>query len=92
MSTKTRLRSPMWLKTMVLRSPTSGPSVHANVTLNNLIRKMQAKAKHLLFVYEPALRGYWLYRYLTHKGPPLLGGGAVSDSEKGRRPRQNRPA
>jgi transposase len=33
-----------------------------------LIRKMQSKAKHLIFVYEAGPCGYWLYRSLTHKG------------------------
>jgi transposase len=33
-----------------------------------LSRKMQSKAKHLIFVYEAGPCGYWLYRYLTQKG------------------------
>jgi transposase len=33
-----------------------------------LIRKMQSKSKHLVFVYEAGPCGYWLYRYLTQKG------------------------
>jgi transposase len=36
---------------------------------DQLIRKMQSKAKHLIFVYEAGPCGYWLYRYLTKKGP-----------------------
>src|SRR5262245_59884887 len=36
--------------------------------IDNLIRKMQSKATHLLFVCEAAPCGYWLYRYLTKKG------------------------
>jgi len=36
--------------------------------LDQLIRKMQAKAKHLIFVYEAGPCGDWLYRYLTKKG------------------------
>jgi transposase len=36
--------------------------------LDQLIRKMQSKAKHLVFVYEAGPCGYWLYRYLTKKG------------------------
>jgi transposase len=36
--------------------------------IDNLIRKMQSKAKHLFFVYEAGPCGYWLYRYLTRKG------------------------
>jgi transposase len=36
--------------------------------IDQLIRRMQSKAKHLLFVYEAGPCGYWLYRYLTKKG------------------------
>jgi transposase len=36
--------------------------------IDQLIRKMQAKAIHLVFVYEAGPCGYWLYRYLTQKG------------------------
>jgi transposase len=36
--------------------------------IDSLIRKMQSKAKHLIFVYEAGPCGYWLYRYLTTKG------------------------
>jgi transposase len=36
--------------------------------LDNLIRKMPSKAKHLFFVYEAGPCGDWLYRYLTRKG------------------------
>jgi transposase len=36
--------------------------------IDQLIRKMQSKAKHLIFVYEAGPCGYWLYRYLTQKG------------------------
>jgi transposase len=36
--------------------------------IDQLVRKMQSKAKHLLFVYEAGPCGYWLYRYLTKKG------------------------
>jgi transposase len=32
------------------------------------VRKLQSKAKHLVFVYEAGPCGYWLYRYLTQKG------------------------
>src|SRR4029450_941619 len=35
--------------------------------IDNLIRKLQSKAKHLVFVYEAGPCGYWLYRYLTKK-------------------------
>ena len=36
--------------------------------IDQLVRKMQSKAQHLLFVYEAGPCGYWLYRYLTKKG------------------------
>ena len=35
--------------------------------IDHLIRKMQSKAKHLIFVYEAGPCGYWLYRYLGKK-------------------------
>ncbi len=36
--------------------------------IDQLVRRRQAKAKHLVFVYEAGPCGYWLYRYLTKKG------------------------
>src|SRR5712691_3892709 len=36
--------------------------------IDQLIRKMQSKSKHLLFVYQAGPCGYWLYRSLTQKG------------------------
>ena len=36
--------------------------------IDKLIRKLQSKAKHLVFVYEAGPCGYWLYRYLTRQG------------------------
>jgi transposase len=36
--------------------------------LDQLIRKMPAKAQHLIFVYEAGPCGSWLYRYLTKNG------------------------
>ena len=36
--------------------------------IDQLIRKMQSKSSHLVFVYEAGPCGYWLYRYLTKKG------------------------
>src|SRR5262249_20439058 len=36
--------------------------------IDQLIRKMQSKSKHLIFVYEAGPCGSWLYRYLTKKG------------------------
>jgi transposase len=38
--------------------------------LDTLGRRLQSKARHLLFVYEAGPGGYWLYRYLTKK--PLV--------------------
>jgi transposase len=36
--------------------------------LDQLIRKMQSKAQHLIFVYEAGPGGYWLSRYWMKKG------------------------
>ncbi|HXH13622.1 MAG TPA: IS110 family transposase, partial [Alphaproteobacteria bacterium] len=36
--------------------------------LDQLIRQLHSKAKHLVFVYEAGPCGYWLYRYLTKTG------------------------
>ena len=36
--------------------------------IDQLTRKLQSKAKHLVFVYEAGPCGYWLYRYLRKKG------------------------
>ena len=36
--------------------------------IDHLIRRLQSKRPHLVFVYEAGPCGYWLYRYLTHKG------------------------
>jgi transposase len=36
--------------------------------LDPLIRRLQSKSPHLVFVYEAGPCGYWLYRYLTQKG------------------------
>src|SRR3989442_3659187 len=35
--------------------------------IDQLIRKMQSKAQHRIFVYEAGPCGYWLYRYLRKK-------------------------
>jgi transposase len=35
--------------------------------IDQLLRKMQSKAQHLIFIYEAGPCGYWLYRSLTHK-------------------------
>ena len=36
--------------------------------IDQLVRKLQSKSQHLVFVYEAGPCGYWLYRYLTKKG------------------------
>jgi transposase len=36
--------------------------------IDKLIRQLQSKSAHLIFVYEAGPCGYWLYRYLTKKG------------------------
>ena len=36
--------------------------------IDQLVRTMQSKATHLIFVYEAGPCGSWLYRYLTTKG------------------------
>jgi transposase len=36
--------------------------------IDQLVRRLQSKAKHLVFVYEAGPCGYWLFRYLTNKG------------------------
>jgi transposase len=36
--------------------------------IDQLVRKLQSKATHLVFIYEAGPCGYWLYRYLTKKG------------------------
>jgi transposase len=44
-----------------------GPIGTRQCDINQLVRKLQAKVKHLVFVYEAGPCGYWLYRYLTQK-------------------------
>jgi transposase len=44
----------------------TGGTRHGDI--DQLIRKLQSKAPHLVFVYEAGPCGYWLYRYLTQKG------------------------
>jgi transposase len=36
--------------------------------IDQLIRRLQSKSSHLVFVYEAGPCGYWLYRSLTKKG------------------------
>ena len=39
-----------------------------HIDIDQLVRTLQSKAKHLVFVYEAGPCGSWLYRYLTQKG------------------------
>jgi transposase len=45
-----------------------GPIGPRQCTIDQRVRKMPAKAKHLIFVYEAGPCGSWLYRSLTHQG------------------------
>jgi transposase len=36
--------------------------------IDHLIRRLRSNSPHLVLVYEVGPCGYWLYRYLTHKG------------------------
>jgi transposase len=36
--------------------------------IDQIVRTLQSKATHLIFVYEAGPCGYWLYRYLSRKG------------------------
>jgi transposase len=45
-----------------------GPIGTRQAYIDQLIRKMQSKATHLVFVYEAGPCGYWLYRYLMKAG------------------------
>src|ERR671916_544642 len=45
-----------------------GPIGTRQCDIDQLVRKLQAKAPHLVFVSEAGPCGYWLYRYLTIKG------------------------
>jgi transposase len=58
--------------------------------IDTLVRTLQFKAQHLLFVYEAGPCGYWLYRYLTKQKAQLLGRGPLTGPKESRRPRENR--
>jgi transposase len=45
-----------------------GPIGTRQRDIDQLVRKLQSKAKRLVFVYEAGPCGYWLYRYFTQKG------------------------
>ena len=45
-----------------------GPIGTRPCDIDHLVRQLQSKATHLVFVYEAGPCGYWLYRYLTKKG------------------------
>jgi transposase len=36
--------------------------------IDQIVRTLQSKATHLIFVYEAGPCGSWLYRYLSQKG------------------------
>jgi transposase len=44
-----------------------GPIGTRQCDIDQLIRTMQSKATHLIFIYEAGPCGYWLYRYLRKK-------------------------
>jgi transposase len=50
-----------------------GPIGTRQADIDHLIRKLQSKANHLVFVYEAGPCGYWLYRDLTKKGSACWG-------------------
>src|SRR5262245_1008630 len=41
--------------------------------IDKLIRRLQSKSPHLVFIYAAGPCGYWLYRYLTQKGQVCWG-------------------
>src|SRR5215813_5904147 len=49
-----------------------GSSGTRQCDIDALIRKLQSKSPHLVFVYEAGPCGYWLYRYLTRKTFPCF--------------------
>jgi transposase len=49
-----------------------GPIGTRQCDIDKLVRRLQAKAHKLLFVYEAGPCGYWLYRYLSQKGLSCL--------------------
>ena len=59
--------------------------------IDQLVRKLQSKATHLLFGYEAGPCGSWLSRYLTPKAYDCWVVAPALYSPKAWRPRQNRP-
>ena len=57
--------------------------------IDKLVRQLQSKSKHLVFVYEAGPCGYWLYRYLTKKGQVCWVIAPLLDPQKARGPGQN---
>src|SRR5262245_38681591 len=45
-----------------------GNSGTRHCDIDQLVRQLQAKSKHLVFVYEAGPCGYWRYRSLTKQG------------------------
>jgi transposase len=60
--------------------------------IDQFIRNMPSKSKHLVFVSEAGPCGYWLSRSRTKKRLYLLGGGSIADPQKARGSGQNQPA
>ena len=65
---KSRLRWPMSRKDHDAEVVYLGTIGTRQCDIDQLVRKLQSKAKHLVFVYEAGPCGSWLYRYLTKKG------------------------
>ena len=68
MFTRTQSLWRTWLRITAPRSLYLGAIGTRQGDIDQMIRKMQSKAKHLIFVYEAGPCGYWLYRYLMKKG------------------------
>src|SRR5262249_29362948 len=90
MSTKTRLLSPMWLKIMVLRSPSSELLAPARVTSINSHAKCNRRPPSALRLRS---RSLWLLALplSDEQRLRLLGGGPLGDPPPTRRSGQNRP-
>jgi transposase len=54
--------------------------------IDTLIRKLQSKAKHPVFVSDVGPCGYWLYRYLMKKA--MSAGSSPPHAQKSGRPRE----
>ncbi len=52
--------------------------------IDQLVRKLQATAKHLVFIYEAGPCGSWLYSRSDETRPCVLGRRALPHSQTGR--------